>query len=316
MTALLNDQEQVDAKRFPNFAALSRALRLVSQCPDRRGHHRGGGAGDPHRRLPEAERRGHLSDHPRNLFTLFDSSSYRMNVSESATSLCPPAVCPGRNSLAERLAHVSYEGDLPRTRSPSTCPVASRKAGLGLGFSPARTSRQTRFAASLRSEGPSLNVLHVELPHAPYQYMPDGNRYSRAIIGVSTRRSEPRTRCGLRLLAARCRAFSGWSPSSSTPIACWAGSSAAYVGLASTTACVVHRHRRSRRQLHSRPLVAGWAISDPSQLRRDPSGPAVRQASRPAPGREILDSPVRTIDSCRRSLTCSGFHIPWKVDGR
>ena len=89
MTALLNDQEQVDAKRFPNFAALSRhsdwfrnALTVADATEQAVPAIL---TGD----FPKPNGVASYTDHPRNLFTLFDSSSYRMNVSESQTDLCP-----------------------------------------------------------------------------------------------------------------------------------------------------------------------------------------------------------------------------------
>ena len=90
MTALLNDQEQVDAKRFPNFAALSRhsdwfrnALTVADATEQAVPAIL---TGD----FPKPNSVASYADHPRNLFTLFDSSSYRLNISESQTDLCPP----------------------------------------------------------------------------------------------------------------------------------------------------------------------------------------------------------------------------------
>ncbi len=110
MTALLNDHEQVDAKRFPNFAALSRhsdwfrnALTVADTTEQAVPAIL---TGD----FPKPNGVASYTDHPRNLFTLFDSSSYRLNISESETDLCPPDVCSSSSSVPSRLAVLTEVG--------------------------------------------------------------------------------------------------------------------------------------------------------------------------------------------------------------
>ncbi len=110
MTALLNEREQVDAKRFPNFAALShhsdwfRNALTVADTTEQ--------AvpailtGD----FPKPNGVASYTDHPRNLFTLFNSSSYKLNISESETDLCPPDVCASPSSVLSRLAVLTEVG--------------------------------------------------------------------------------------------------------------------------------------------------------------------------------------------------------------
>ena len=51
-----------------------------------------------------------FAKHPRNLFTLL-GDSYRLNVSEEATYLCPPRLCPdaAQPSLGERMRSLSED---------------------------------------------------------------------------------------------------------------------------------------------------------------------------------------------------------------
>ena len=204
MTALLNDQEQVDAKRFPNFAALSRhsdwfrnALTVADTTEQAVPAIL---TGD----FPKPNGVASYTDHPRNLFTLFDSSSYRMNISESGTDLCPSDVCSSSSSVSSRLAVLTEVGGEVANSLPFN--LAARAGGSSSsGFQPtpdpvtappiqparwtqpgagAPTSSCLRFTSDLQAQPQaSLNVIHVELPHATWQYMPSGLRYSRSIIG-------------------------------------------------------------------------------------------------------------------------------------
>jgi Sulfatase len=75
-----------------------------------------------------------------------------MNVSEEASSLCPPQLCPGSHT---RTAHEVLHD-------------------LGSG-------RPERFESWLRSvrraSRPTFHFKHVLLPHAPWTYLPSGRRY-------------------------------------------------------------------------------------------------------------------------------------------
>ena len=202
LTALLNDRGKVDAERFPNFAALSRhsdwfrnALTVADTTEQAVPAIL---TGD----FPKPNGVASYTDHPRNLFTLFDSSSYRLNISESVTDLCPPDVCSSSSSLASRLALLTQVGGEVADSLPFN--LVARVGGKleqwfpsGQGGASSRSLLPGRFdrqlvpaqaGAALHRRSPvaaraSLNVIHVELPHAPWQYMPSGRRYSRAIIG-------------------------------------------------------------------------------------------------------------------------------------
>jgi len=91
------------------------------------------------------------SAEPRNLFSML-GGSYRMDVSEEASSLCPPRLCPGSH---------------PRTGREV---IQLLKAG-----------RPERFESWLRSirpaSRPTFYFKHLLLPHAPWVYLPSGHEY-------------------------------------------------------------------------------------------------------------------------------------------
>ncbi len=313
LAALLDERGQVDAKRFPNFAALARgsdwfrnAVTVADTTEEAVPALLSGDLARPNGAAT-------VADHPRNLFTWFDSSSYRMNVSESATSLCPPAICPGRNSLAERIARLVYEGVLTADSLPLDLPhqIAARLDDH-FGFFPRPDQQADAFAASLQAGGPSLNVLHVELPHIPYQFVADGKRYDQASIGISN--------------APLGTASEMWSSSPG-----WAlqGLQRMTLQLEYTDRVLGRIVARLRRTgLYDRSLFA--VIADhganfiPGHSRRlldrVNAGPILRVplfVKRPdqTQGRTIR-RPVRTIDLLPTIADVLGVHIPWRVDGR
>ena len=139
-----------------------------------------------------------LAHHPRNLFTLL-GGSYRLNVSEEATHLCPRSLCADavQPSLGRRLRSLGLDSGvvyahlvLP-TALEDSLPSISEGWGdfrggdageavlerLGGGGRPARFETWVR---SIRpSSPPALNFKHVLLPHVPWQYLPDGHGYGR-----------------------------------------------------------------------------------------------------------------------------------------
>ena len=196
VTSLLDRRRRIDAVRYPNFAALADDSTWFRN------------ASTPHGVTPSAvpailtgryvanDELPVLEDHPRNLFTLL-GASYRLNVSEEVTELCPAQLCPqARDPLHTRLtslvsdlavvyAHVVAPPDL-RERLPSIT-GAWRNFGAGDGKSPTRdvpvirsdqSARLDRFLAGIEpSSRPTLHFLHLLLPHGPWKHLPSGRRY-------------------------------------------------------------------------------------------------------------------------------------------
>ena len=152
------------------------------------------------------------ADHPRNLFTLL-GRSHEMHVIEPVTDICPDRLCgdsrPGAairlRSLAADLRVVSLHLLLPEGMRNSLPAIDRNWQGFGDEVSaPPRTNqdiqrrrlsflRETaqregttdpvgdfnQTIASIRRGGsrPALTFLHVELPHVPWRFLPDGRQY-------------------------------------------------------------------------------------------------------------------------------------------
>ncbi|MDX6663427.1 MAG: hypothetical protein QOG09_1529 [Solirubrobacterales bacterium] len=93
IVSMLDARGQVDASRFPNFAALARGSTWYRDTTTVAGFTTRAvpailTGNDPRNRLPIS------SDQPDSIFTLL-GRSYRMNVDETATAICPPQICGG-----------------------------------------------------------------------------------------------------------------------------------------------------------------------------------------------------------------------------
>ncbi len=137
-TSLLNEHHQIDAARYPNFAALAgdatwfRNATTVSDLT----HYAVPAILTGN--YPEPGRLPHAIDHPHNLFTLL-VGTYDLNASGTLTHLCPTHLCPQvRRPMWQRLSpllsdlmvvylHLLLPQDL-RAELPS---IAHRWKGFG-----------------------------------------------------------------------------------------------------------------------------------------------------------------------------------------
>jgi hypothetical protein len=213
---LLGPDGNVDAARYPNFARLAREATwyrnattvadyteravpalLTGQRPDKSA-------------LPIA------SDHPESLFTLL-GGHYRFDVTEPVTDICPTRLCPEENAsrpsqphrlkeLGSDLSLVSLHLLLPPSLRSGLKPVdrsfgdfRAQEAGPQTGQPTAGHTPEQGFAAlaavidrmkifdafeqRLGSEPQqgSLVFFHIQMPHNPYHYLPNGQRYPEPI---------------------------------------------------------------------------------------------------------------------------------------
>ena len=220
---LLGPDKNIDSRYFPNFAALShqatwyRNTTAVSDStlyavpaildgirPDISLH-----------KLP------HAADHPHSLFTLL-GGAYRMNVHENLTHLCPESLCssvpqfsfvPRIKALFRDTAVVVTYIILPQRFTKGLPDITQAWANFTAPQQPAKVANfdedapnwddraaQVRdFVASLHADGqPSLNFLHVLLPHGQWEYLPSGQKYRpvaktgiRGMTGTNTKGIDP-----------------------------------------------------------------------------------------------------------------------------
>lgn len=149
--ALLKPGGEIDAARFPNFAALARTSTWF-----RNGHtvYDSTFKAVPailDARLPRPRTAADVRSHQPSVYHLMDRLGYGVVRVESGSALCPPWICA--------------DG---RTRRPG---VLSRLAGRG------RPSRLHRWIGALRRrDRPTFYFHHALLPHEPWLYLPSGQQ--------------------------------------------------------------------------------------------------------------------------------------------
>jgi hypothetical protein len=200
METFLDARRQIDAAAYPNLARLAGDATVYRHFT---------AAGDETTRVTSSLLTGIqlvpgkqvlpiAVNHPRNLFTLL-GGAFRMRVSEEASDLCPPQICPRAGaqeaSLGDLLGdaaivyeHVvappAIEDDLtPTNQTLGSFAGDNGRVGrnavlhnLGGGGRPARFADWLESIDS--SARPTLYFKHLLLPHVPWEYLPDGRRYS------------------------------------------------------------------------------------------------------------------------------------------
>ena len=199
--SLMNAKEQIDARRFPNFARLARSSNwyrnMTTLSPTTT------------YAVPSAlsgvnPRRGKLplfQNYPDNLFTLL-GQRYKLNVIETQTRLCPSRLCSFKGQGTEArlsslyadartiylhlLAPPGLEDRLPAideswgdfgSDTGQHLEETLPKVNLHT-FYIGRLDDFGKFLGKLRAPGqgrPTLNYLHVLMPHGPWLYFPDGH---------------------------------------------------------------------------------------------------------------------------------------------
>jgi hypothetical protein len=208
VNSILDEEGQVDEGRFPNFARLARSSTWFRNTTT---YSPSTVVAVPAMLSGKYPQRGKLpvyQNHPDNLFTLL-GGAYRMNVTESQTRLCPPSVCDETAPDAgERLsslysdARVVYlhllsppalEDRLPvideswgnfgkaggEADAPDQLELRAQLPKVNLqNFYIGREDTFADFIKSLKApqpgEPPSLDFLHVLLPHGPWLHFPNG----------------------------------------------------------------------------------------------------------------------------------------------
>src|SRR5439155_6973981 len=96
-TSLMDRSERIDARRFPNFAALAADSTWFRSATTANGHTEVAVPGILAGHIPGGQPLPIAADYPHNLFTLL-GGNYRLQVMESLTRLCPRSLCKTRVS--------------------------------------------------------------------------------------------------------------------------------------------------------------------------------------------------------------------------
>jgi hypothetical protein len=148
---LIGPDDQIDAARYPNFAALARTstwfrngqtvydstFKAVPAILDGR--------------MPKPGTAPDVRSHQPSIYHLLDRLGYDVVKVESGSAVCPPRICPGT-----------------RTRRPG---VLKRLAGGG------RPARLHKWIGAIRARPrPTFYFHHALLPHEPWIYLPSGHQ--------------------------------------------------------------------------------------------------------------------------------------------
>jgi len=150
--ALLGEDGNIDAGRFPNFAELARTGTWYRNASTVYDSTTKAMPAILDAKLPRNGTRPSFSGHPRSVFDLFGRRGYRVVSSEEATAVCPPRYCRGARSARPAILPFLQEG---------------------------RRERLESFFARVRPGPATFYFKHVLLPHGPYLFLPSG-RQSRA----------------------------------------------------------------------------------------------------------------------------------------
>jgi hypothetical protein len=209
--ALMDEDEEIDAVRFPAFARLASEATWFRNATTVHAHTHRAVPAILTGRVPEEDALPLLVDHPDNLFTLL-AGRYDLKVLESLTRLCPPDRCGTPEpdptgarfeslgldlgvvylhmvtpaSLRERLPSVSenwsnFVGQEDEDDGARRARAATPGARAARESLPACGRKICQFAGLIaRPAEPTLFFLHSLLPHVPWQYLPSGRRYEGA----------------------------------------------------------------------------------------------------------------------------------------
>lgn len=207
---LLDSKGGVDADRYPGFARLASEstwfpnATTVADFTGRAVPAILTGLTQDGTKLPIA------ADQPLSIFTLL-GGTYDLNVRESVTRLCPDSLCdhedapgPGLRSrlkaLVSDLKYVEGRLVLPAgwaDRLPEVSTTfgdfggSTGKSDKGRAgefvkdmFEPPSPAELAAFVDEIPAGGRTLNLIHMELPHEPFRYLPDGRRYNETSIST------------------------------------------------------------------------------------------------------------------------------------
>lgn len=197
---LMDRRDHIDAERFPHFAELARH---ATWYPNATNVHENTTFSVPSildGQIPRPSQSPTVQDHPNNLFTLL-GHTYEMRISEEATNLCPHELCrrPNEGSSGDKLKVLGsdvatvfqylvtpkgLQNRLPtitdrwrdfRNVAEGDTPTTSVLQRLASGQRPNRFRRSV--AAIAPESQPTLDFMHVLLPHEPLEYLPTGQSY-------------------------------------------------------------------------------------------------------------------------------------------
>lgn len=215
--SILDENGNIDEERFPGFAELASSSTWYRGAGSPASSTTLAVPALLSGTLPDPDALPTSSDYPRNLFTLL-GRTHQLHVDELVTNLCPESLCGdsaasatsglGTRQLFKDTGIVYLHQLLPDGLADSWLPALGER-WVNFDEDPAadledaaRDGRQVRedelgeagadqrvrldaFLAGIEPQAggqPPLHFLHALLPHVPYTYLPDGQRYPNPVL--------------------------------------------------------------------------------------------------------------------------------------
>lgn len=207
LLSLLDEDARIDAERYPNFARLAGDSTWYRNATAVSGWTPYAIPGMLTGNWPERHVAPHYSQYPDNLFTLL-GDVYEVRAYESIARLCPPWQCgdlaaDARGGLGAAFRGVSQLlGELLSPEEPTREPyndfaeptlaeqlgeaAAAGELGPEFRFNQVGVNQPARFQQFLSGlrerdqavdDRPTLDFLHLLMPHTPWRYLPSGMQY-------------------------------------------------------------------------------------------------------------------------------------------
>ncbi len=210
---LLGADGQLNAERYPNFAALAADSTFYRDATTVHAYTEHAVPSALTGQLPDKDELPIYAHHRQNLFTLL-GNGYRLKVRESLTHLCPVSLCRPTDlepagerltSLASDTWLVYLHVVLPDSMALGLPPVdqtwrdfrgmnvTADTGGNGPVTAASGCAPVCGFVQGMSASEPaSLHYLHVQIPHIPWRYLPSGKRYigdTRTVPGLTSDRA-------------------------------------------------------------------------------------------------------------------------------
>ena len=181
LKTLLDGRGNIDRELFPNIAALGDDSTLYRNTTTVSPSTTSAVPAALTGVLPEDKNAiADVSKHPRNLFTLL-GAQYRLNVEEDVTHLCPTSLCapaPPKEGGNIGLSAMLRSSSKAFITNNSPWRAKANLASLeGLDLDALKTFDD--FILNIEpSKSPTLDFLHVQIPHFPWHYLGSGQDYT------------------------------------------------------------------------------------------------------------------------------------------
>ncbi|HEX5613577.1 MAG TPA: sulfatase-like hydrolase/transferase [Acidimicrobiia bacterium] len=222
--SLLDAEGNLDRASFPNFARLADMSTWYRNTMTVTGNTTYAVPATLDGEFPDKDKLPIPADHPNNLFTML-GGAYDIHAVQPVTDMCPTSICESTevvpvfrsrmrtlasdvwvvyrhqvlpDALTDDLPRIDQgwgsfgvdEGDSGDDTTTDTTASGPRKFDRDVILQTLGNDRAAAFdgflAALHRTGGPTLDFLHVLLPHAPWSYLPDGRLYTNAgaVLGL------------------------------------------------------------------------------------------------------------------------------------